>query len=235
MHVRTCEHYTFPLLGCFCTATPGAPLPPASCPHCGCCAGVGVGVGDGGDGVSGGGGGGDGVSGGGVGSDGVSGGGVGSDGVSGGGVGGGTSGGGAAAAPLQLIQLQFVGEGFLKHQVRGPSVACRRTRGRAGRTLLWGLWREWALLGPLSPSPSRQIDRQAGRQITPPPPSTCVRRLLPSQVRRLVGLLVRIGLGEEEEPVEVVHAALDEPGTFDRRRAPTARAEGLWLECVELS
>ena len=93
------------------------------------------------------------------------------------GVGGGASsgacgdacGGGAAAAPLQLIQLQFVGEGFLKHQVR-----------------------------------------------------------------RLVGLLVRIGLGEEEEP-GVVRAALDEPATFDRRRAPTAPAEGLWLECVELS
>ena len=49
----------------------------------------------------------------------------------------------------------------------------------------------------------------------------------------MVGLLVRIGLGEEEEP-EVVRAALDEPGTFDRRRAPTAPAEGLWLESVQL-
>ena len=140
MHVRPCEHYAFPLLGCFCAAAPGAPQLPASCPHCGCCGGIGGGVvgGDGGGGAS-------------------------------SGACGDASGGGAAAAPLQLIQLQFVGEGFLKHQVR-----------------------------------------------------------------RLVGLLVRIGLGEEEEP-GVVRAALDEPATFDRRRAPTAPAEGLWLECVELS
>jgi tRNA pseudouridine38-40 synthase len=95
----------------------------------------------------------------------------GGDGGGGGGVsggGGGASGGGAAAAPPQLIQLQFVGEGFLKHQVR-----------------------------------------------------------------RMVGLLVRIGLGKEGEP-EAVRAALDEPAAFDRRRAPTAPAEGLWLESVQL-
>ena len=95
----------------------------------------------------------------------------GGDGGGGGGVSGGAggaSGGGAAAAPPQLIQLQFVGEGFLKHQVR-----------------------------------------------------------------RMVGLLVRIGLGKEGEP-EAVRAALDEPAAFDRRRAPTAPAEGLWLESVQL-
>jgi len=126
VHVQPCEHYAFPLLGCFCAAAPAAPQPPAGCPHCGCCRG--------------GGGGGD------------------DDDVSSGGV---------EAGPLQLIQLQFVGAGFLKHQVR-----------------------------------------------------------------RLVGLLVRIGLGNEGE-LGVVRAALDEPATFDRRRAPTAPAEGLWLECVE--
>ena len=56
---------------------------------------------------------------------------------------------------------------------------------------------------------------------------------LKHQVRRMVGLLVRIGLGKEGEP-EAVRAALDEPATFDRRRAPTAPAEGLWLESVQL-
>ena len=72
-----------------------------------------------------------------------------------------------AVAPPQLVQLQFVGAGFLKHQVR-----------------------------------------------------------------RLVGLLVRIGLGEEAE-LGVVRSALEDTATFDRRRAPTAPAEGLWLERVE--
>ena len=108
--------------------------------------------------------------------------------------------------------------------------------GRAGLTM-----EALAGMGCARPlrAPAVQTGRPPVRQtvdsrlLTPPPPSTGVRRLLPSQVRRLVGLLVRIGLGEEEEP-EVVRAALDEPGTFDRRRAPTAPAEGLWLECVEL-
>jgi len=51
------------------------------------------------------------------------------------------------------------------------------------------------------------------------------------QVRRMVGYLIRVGLGEEadEAPLRGEQAA-----AFDRRRAPKAPAQGLWLEAVEI-
>ena len=42
--------------------------------------------------------------------------------------------------------------------------------------------------------------------------------------------LVKCG---EEAELGVVRSALEDTATFDRRRAPTAPAEGLWLERVE--
>lgn len=48
------------------------------------------------------------------------------------------------------------------------------------------------------------------------------------QVRRMVGLLARIGEGLE--PEEAIHQALS--AGFDRRRASRAPAAGLWLEKV---
>ena len=54
---------------------------------------------------------------------------------------------------------------------------------------------------------------------------------LKHQVRRLVGMLARVGSGDE--PPEAVSLALAHTAEFDRRRAPTAPAHGLWLETVE--
>lgn len=135
VRIAPCEHYAFPLLGCFCADQPAAPLPLGACPRCSSTEPP-----DGDAPTA------------------------------------------APAAPpetrppppaqqlAQLVQLQFVGAGFLKHQVR-----------------------------------------------------------------RLVGLLVRIGLGEEAEAdgTAAVRAALADAASFDRRRAPTAPAQGLWLESVE--
>ena len=47
----------------------------------------------------------------------------------------------------------------------------------------------------------------------------------------MIGLLVRIGRGDETETA--VALALQERGEFDRRRAPEAPAAGLWLERVD--
>ena len=55
---------------------------------------------------------------------------------------------------------------------------------------------------------------------------------LKPMVRRIAGLLVRIGAGEEHE--EAMATALVERGGFDRRRAPEAPAHGLWLESVDV-
>ena len=55
---------------------------------------------------------------------------------------------------------------------------------------------------------------------------------LKHMVRRIAGLLVRIGAGEEHE--EAMAIALVEQGGFDRRRAPEAPAHGLWLESVDV-
>ena len=54
---------------------------------------------------------------------------------------------------------------------------------------------------------------------------------LKHQVRRMVGLLVRIGRGDEAE--DAARLALCDREAFDRRRAPEAPAAGLWLEAVE--
>lgn len=49
----------------------------------------------------------------------------------------------------------------------------------------------------------------------------------------MVGLLVRIGA--HEEVIEAVSQALQCTKDFDRRRAPEAPAEGLWLESVDFA
>jgi tRNA U38,U39,U40 pseudouridine synthase TruA len=47
----------------------------------------------------------------------------------------------------------------------------------------------------------------------------------------MVGLLVRIGTGDEEAAA-AVQALSGDPTVFDRNRAPRAPAHGLWLAGV---
>lgn len=61
----------------------------------------------------------------------------------------------------------------------------------------------------------------------------CGTGFLKHQVRRMVGLLVRIGQRLEGE--DVVQLALEHGREFDKRRASEAPATGLWLDAVDFS